>query len=279
MIAWLERKAGWIAFPSIIRYLAFFQLGMVGLTFLNPKAIQLIEFSWPEILKGEYWRLFSFIFVPIGSLNGGGGSMVAIFAVFAALIMMRFSDGIEERLGAFRTTLYFLFGWFMCAAASVVFNILPIGSLGVSPSGEVYSVTNLLSPETLFGASILFAFATFHPRFTLLLFFVLPVQIWILAAVTGVMFILNASVSLGAFLYLLLALSHYLVMILPNLKTFKKARVNKVVSKVKPLSAPVSFHVCEVCGKKDSDDPKAYFRVTGDGRELCDSCLNDIKKP
>jgi len=49
MITWLERKIGWIAFPSIIRYLAFFQLGVLALSFVNPAASQLLSFDWALI--------------------------------------------------------------------------------------------------------------------------------------------------------------------------------------------------------------------------------------
>ncbi len=284
MIAWLERKIGWIAFPSIIRYLALFQLGMVGLTFVNPKAVQLIKFNWPAILEGEYWRIFSFIFVPIGqsNLNDANGSIVALFAVFAALIMMQFSDGIESRLGAFRTTLYFLGGWVACSLSSIFFSISPLGLLGTTPEGVAYTVVNILPPGMLFDASILFIFATFHPKFTLLLFFVLPVQIWILATVTALLIALDVyqTSSLGALLHFCIALSHYLILAASLLKKRKALSPPKKIIQIKVPTAPKerSFHTCDVCGIKDTDDPSMGFRVTSKGQVLCMNCLKDTKK-
>ena len=111
MLDALERKIGWISFPSLIKYLAFFQLGVLGLSFINPQASQLLNFNWQLILTGEVWRLFTFIFSPVGSLAGSMGGINAFFAVFAALLLMTFSDGLEEQWGVFRTTLFFLFGW------------------------------------------------------------------------------------------------------------------------------------------------------------------------
>lgn len=276
MIDWLERKAGWLAFPSVIKYLAFFQLGVLGLTTVNPLANQLLEFHWPSILEGEVWRLFSFIFVTTGNLSGDGAIMSAIFAVFAAFIMILFSNGLEERLGVFRTSLYFYGGVVLGCLSSVIICSTGIGYLGSLPDGTQVYVPDALPPSMLFSVSFLFAFATFFPKYEFRLFFILPVPVSILAAITGVVLLLTAFGSLGYFIHVVICLGHYLVLSVPRLKNLgkRKARAVKHHRHSKP---PESFHCCEECGIKDTDDADMVFRITADGKELCLDCLQKNK--
>ncbi len=273
---WLERKIGWIAFPSIIRYLALFQLGVLGLTFLNKGANQLLDFNWTAIMSGEVWRLFTFVFVPVGSLSGSGGSMSAIFAVFAALLLMSFSDGLETRWGVFRTTVYFIGGWLTCLLVSIFFSVTDFGLLGISNEGYRYTVVNSISPGILFDLSILFAFATYHPKYEIRLFFILPVPIAILAALSGLWVLMVAFSRIPFFIYVLGCLLPYFIIAVPLLFSASKREARKVNIKQKS-DKPESFHTCENCGKKDSDDSSAYFRVTTDGKELCNECLKSAK--
>ena len=275
MIDWLERKIGWIAFPFIIRYLAFFQLGVLGLTFINPTANQLLAFNWEAILKGEVWRLFTFIFSVAGSLAGSNGGTTAFFAIFGALLMLSFSDGLEQRWGSFRTTLFFISGMIVSMMASIIFSILPIG-IFLTESGSRITVVDSLPPAIIFNATILFAFATYYPRYRILLFFIIPVPIFILASLSGAYFLLHALSGVAMFFYLAISLSHYLIVAIPLLISII-TRKKKVTSYVKKTKSKECFHTCEECGKRDIDDPEATFRITSDGRELCNSCLESKK--
>jgi len=275
MIDWLERKIGWIAFPFIIRYLAFFQLGVLGLTFINPQANELLAFDWEAILQGEVWRLITFIFSAAGSLAGPGGGMSVIFAIFGALLMLRFSDGLEERWGSFRNTLFFLGGMLASMMAAVIFSILPAGTIAIEGS-ERFTVVDMLPPAIIFNATIFFAFATYYPRYTILLFFFLPVPVFILAGLTGSLFLLVALSGVATFCYIALALSHYLIIAIPMLIA-SISRKKRTVGYAKKAKKAECFHVCDECGKRDIDDPEATFRITADGRELCNSCLESKK--
>lgn len=277
MLNWMERKMGWIAFPSIIRYLAMFQLGVLGLTFIKPSANQLLNFNWQAILEGEVWRILTFIFVPIGTLAGAMGSMTAIFAFFAAMLMMLFSDGIEERIGVFRTTLFFIAGWLVCLLASLLMSTTSLGLLGVNQYGTPVTVVDMLPPGLLFDATILFAFATFYPRYKIMLFFILPVPIAIIAGITGVTILLNLQYGVGMGLYIFACLANYITLVTPALQQFK-GRQSRAARQLSMMAKEECFHSCQDCGKRDIDDPAATFRITAEGDELCEGCLRDRKK-
>ena len=271
MLDRLERKIGWVAFPSIIRYLAFFQLGVLALSFVNPGASELLSFNWSSILEGQVWRLISFIFIPVGTLSGTPGAFTVIFSIFAALILMRFSDGIESRWGHFRTTLFFLGCWLSCMIASIVFSTILAPVQAISGKLMIVPIPLIIQPSMLFDYAIFFTFATLHPKFELRLFFILPVQIWIIAIVAGITVLLSISMGWQFLAYSLLCLAPYLMFAIPMVKQRGKVKAHKIKYQARQKK-PSVFHTCSVCGITDVDDPNLEFRVRTDGTEICENC-------
>lgn len=271
MLDWLERKIGWLAFPSIIRYLAMFQLGILALSFVNPSASQLLNFDWLQITEGQVWRLLTFVFVPIGALTGTQGALTVVFSICAAMLLMSFSDGLEGRWGAFRTTLFFLGGWLVCLVASVIYSTVFV--YHDPATGELaFAIPNVIQPGLLFDYAILFAFATYYPKFELRLFFILPVPIVIIAIVGGISILLSGMLGAGFLVYSLLCLSHYLVVAIPLLLKRGKRQSHKIKAKVKYDKQPAHFHKCVACGITDAEDESLTFRVRADETEICGKC-------
>lgn len=270
MLDWLERKMGWIAFPSIIRYLAFFQLGVVFLSFVNPSASKLLAFDWNLILEGQVWRLFSFIFIPVGTLAGGLNTVSIIFSIFAAWLLMMFSDGFESAWGTFRTTLFFLACWLSCIVASILFSTI----FGVyNASGKLIAIPSILQPSMLFDYAILFAFAMLYPMYELRLFLIFPVPIFIIAIVGGVSVLSLGFLGVPFFFYSLLCLSPFLLLGLRKLIDRAKVKKHKVQFKELKKKSEI-FHSCAACGVTDQDDDVLTFRVRDDGSEICENCLS-----
>lgn len=260
MLDWLERKIGWIAFPQIIKYLAIFQLALVVISLALPNTGGLLAFNWEAIQRWELWRLFSYLFAtPIVS---DGWSVV--FTVFSALILMDMSDGLESQWGHFRTTFFFLSGWFVTLIASIAVSILANGIIPI-----------IFSPGALFDLSILFAFATYFPRYEIRLAFFFPVPIFIIAILAGFMTLITTWMLLRVYpaviLYTFLCLSNYLVIVIPML-IYRGKRTAHKVNFQRKLSTPECFHTCDICGITDVDDDTLGFRVRADGSEICENC-------
>jgi len=270
MISWLERQIGWIAFPSIIRYLAYFQLGVLVLSFINPTTPQLLEFNWEFIIKGEYWRLLSYIVIPIGALTGSGGALTAVFSVIAAMLLMTFSDGIEAHWGSFRTTLYVLVSWMFCTLASILTSTLLVL---YTPTGVILPPI-ALSPGMLFDYAIFFAFATFYPKYELRMFFVLPVPISIIAGITGVVLLVTSLSGLPFVVYILLGLAPYLLVLAQVLKGGGARIQHKIKHAARKTASPV-LYTCVSCGVTDQENGDLIFRVTKDGEDKCENCMKN----
>ncbi|HUJ10383.1 MAG TPA: hypothetical protein VL171_10180 [Verrucomicrobiae bacterium] len=158
----LERLMPGLGIPNLALYLVGAQVVGFFLALYDPRALGLLVLSPSLILKGELWRLVTFLAIPLYS---------SLLWMLIALYFLYFIiNGIEEEWGEFRTTLYLLVAVILTIAFSFTFQI------------PIWSVRELES--TLFLAA-----ATIAPDYQILLFFVLPVKMkwlaWLVAAYLG----------------------------------------------------------------------------------------------
>ena len=260
----------WAAFPGLIRYLALFQLLTLGLTFVNPDISRLLSFDYQSILAGEVWRALSFIFIPNGSLSSQMGVFSAVIAIFLALLLMTFGDGLEREWGIFRTSMYVYTGWFTCFISSFIGGYFGIDSVII------------LNPTTYFSLSIMLAFAVFYPKFELLLMLIIPVKIYLLAILSIVLILLACIKVPVLFPYVVGCLGNFFLFIGPSgiKSAIRKGGNMKKRQEYKNKSIPegAAFHNCESCGATEHTHPDRYFRISSDGRELCSACLPESEK-
>ena len=147
----LERKMGRFYISGLMRIIVF---GMAGVFLLDlffsrsVTASQLLSFNRALILRGQVWRLFTFVFIPEGSSP--------IFIFFTLYFYYLIGTALENRWGSRRFNLYYL-----------------IGIIGADIGGMLtgYGTGYFLN------LSLFLAFACLYPDFEILLFFVLPVKI------------------------------------------------------------------------------------------------------
>lgn len=251
---WLDRfcaKHPRFGIPNLMLYIAIanvaialidmFSLGGVSLTYM-------LSFSRDLILRGQIWRLVTFILVPESS----GIFYVALGAYFYYWI----GSMLEREWGTTKFTVFYL--------AGVVLNIL-FGM--VTGYASMYYV-NL---------SLFFAFATLFGDMQVLLFFIIPIKVKWLAWLDAALFAWSVLSNLlgGHLLYALLplvAILNYAVFFWqdfkylfsrakrrtsPNVINFKKAQ-KQAQQKAKETGGYT--HKCAVCGITDADNPNMEFR-------------------
>lgn len=261
----LERRFGSWAVPGLIRYLAIMFAGFYLLSAIFPNLWLMMDFDFAKILKGEVWRIVTFIFAP----HAAGFTMIGLlFCFFGMMLSFIFSDTLEAQWGVFRTNLYVVAGYLSTLLAACILAWL-------------YNYKPML-PGVYLGMSVFFAFATYNPRFTLMLFFIIPTPIWIIAAITGVFLCLNI---VGGFfigqsassVFIMAALANYLAVALPL--RFSQARMQRGSAKRRKkfqsslASEDEPFHKCIVCGATDLTHPDYDFRVGKDGEDYCNEHL------
>ena len=263
----LDRKFGWLAFPGLIRSIASLQLVFFVLLIFRPEALEILFLDREKIHEGQIWRIVSFIFLPLVHPYSSFGLFVnCLFAYFAFRISYIINDVLEAFWGELRTTL-FVYAVILSQAAVYYFLFfLPFG-----PGGANYYLT------------LFFAFATLQPKYTFLLFLIIPVPAWLFAAM-GVVNILSVSFSVPflAPFFLLFYLgihSIYLFWAIPKLirwmRNRGKVRVRRAKFEAGRPSKEQTLHRCAECGRTEISDPELDFRVSADGEEYC---LDHLKK-
>lgn len=253
----LERRWGWLSFPSWLRYYALLHVLVYGLHLVRPDLGEMLEFDRGKIFSGEVWRLLTFLFSSSASIGSGAFGIIAM--VFLVLIAFMINDALEDAWGVFRTSLYH----YSCM-------------LGLIAS-------NLLFPDVMAGSGFLFygmaffAFATLYPKVEFLLFFIVPVQVRWLALIQAGGLLLSCLGNWWMLPFLLLAHAGYIGFagIPALLKRNPKGQSRNFPGFPTSASDPRSsaFHECSVCGCTEVDAPEAEFRIGIDGKEYCNQHL------
>ncbi len=122
-----------------------------------------LALSRDALLRGEIWRLVTFIFLPPNS------SMIWI--LFSLYFYWMIGSALENQWGSSRFTLFYLLG--------MVGTILAV------------LLTGGYADNTYLNLSLFLAFAAMNPNFQLLIFFIIPVKIKYLAIADIVIYLIS----------------------------------------------------------------------------------------
>ncbi len=155
---WLHR----FAIPPFFQYLIFAMAGVFALDLFFPEFLLIykLSFFWELIVRGEVWRLVSFLILP----PGGNILQAALTLYFYYFV----GTALEGRWGPRRFLVYYV-----------------IGALCAILSGLITGYTT----NYYLNLSLFFAFAIQYPDFQLLLFFVLPIKIKWLALLNALLYL------------------------------------------------------------------------------------------
>ena len=206
-----------------------------------------------RLLKGEIWRLVTFVFVP----NTGRLIFLVIELYFYYLI----GSTLERAWGVGKFTVYYLCGM----AITVVYGILAslITGRSIALTGSYLSL------------SMFFVYATLWPDNQVLLFFFIPVKVKWLAWFEAAVFLL--TMITGRTLLPLVGLANYFLFcgtsLLASLKFFRmrnRGQARQFRRNVKRAEnrqdGRTYTRKCAVCGRTDTDYPELEFRY-------CSQCV------
>ncbi len=224
-----------LAIPNLTLYLVVAQamvlVGVLSGAFA-PDALLLKPYL---VLKGEWWRLFSFMFQPV--------TLSPLWALFAFMFLYMLGNGLEQLWGAVRFNLFVLTGWALTVAVSFLTPYAP--------------TTNafLLGGITL-------AFAWHAPDFEFL-FIVLPVRIkWLalfyLAMDTYYCVVGGWNVRFAFFASLLTLL----LFIGRDVWATVRGRTRRLayVQRARAEAQSGPRHTCVICKKNSDTHPALDFR-------------------
>jgi len=223
--------------------------------FSNGFASLWLSFRPSLILRGQIWRLITFIFVP---LNGyGGGLLSVLFFAMSVFFYYWIGTALERQWGTARFNIFYLLGIVLNIALGLIFR------MGVN----MYYVN----------MSMFFSFATLYPDMQVLLYGILPLKVKWLAWLDAVLFgidILQCLIAGQWILALLpvIALLNYFIFFWGDLTGAVSRKAQRTAYRASARTIDFKkaqkeiqqkrgyLHKCAVCGITDADDPDMEFR-------------------
>ena len=243
--------------PNLMRFII---IGNAAMFFLlrmtNGEAVYFLGFEWGAVLRGQIWRLVSFIFVP-ESLQPF--NLILYFMWFIGTML-------EREWGTPKFNLYYLSG----VVLTILTGVISHYAFGYSFILGTYYV----------GMSMFLAFAALYPDAQLMLLYIIPVKAKWLALADIALFAVDAAAALlrGSWLSALLpvvALLNFLVFFwcdivdqIDRRRSFARHRnshqtiqFKSAVRQQRKKEAQQGYrHKCSVCGRTDTDHPDLEFR-------------------
>lgn len=271
----IERKYGRFAIKNLTFYLiATYILGFV-LTLIEPK---IMAYFWLEpyfILKGEVWRLITWIILPSMSFD--------FWTIIMLLFYYSIGRALERRWGDFRYNIYIFGGIFMITLSSFVLYFIQGYNLPFVMTGGIFTTYSLFM-------MLFFGFALTYPEEYVMLYFIIPIKMKWMALINGVfvvyLFIKGGVVSRTEIIAAAVNFAIFFALIGGFKALFRNGKqrpINRGLKKVKPTKIiPISGrtaeadntnmprHKCAVCGRTENDGEDLEFRY-------CSKCDGDYE--
>ncbi len=242
MLSRLESRFGRWAIPNVTVIIIAGQVLLYFLQFTqagNGNGLDKIELLPSAVMRGEVWRLFTFLFTPPASRS--------IFVIFYWMLMYMFGNALEQQWGTFRYNVFLLVGCLASVAAAFIAYALGVDL--VASNGFLYG--------TLF-----LAFARLFPDYTINLYFILPVKIKWLALLMWIWygFTFLTGDWMGRMLIFASVLNYLLFFGKEHLQEWKQGNRRRSYQATVKAATQKIQHQCRVCELNSENSPKTLFR-------------------
>lgn len=247
----MERRFGRYAIRNLTMYLlAGYAIGYL-LSFTMPQLLTYFTLEPALILKGQVWRLLSWVIIPPNDN--------IIFVIFMMLLYYSLGNTLESYWGAFRYNVYIFSGILFTVIGAFIVNGL-IG--GITGFGSLYSTYYI-------NMSIFLACASIMPDYQLLLYGIIPIKMKWLAILDVVLLAVDAvQGGLIIRIVIIASLLNFIIFFFCNRnlrghspkQAASRKKFQKQISRPQNQYAGGAKHRCAVCGRTELDDPTLEFR-------------------
>lgn len=247
----MERRFGRYAIRNLTMYLlAGYAIGYL-LSFTMPQLLTYFTLEPALILKGQVWRLLSWVIIPPNDN--------IIFVIFMMLLYYSLGNTLESYWWAFRYNVYIFSGILFTVIGAFIVNGL-IG--GITGFGSLYSTYYI-------NMSIFLACASIMPDYQLLLYGIIPIKMKWLAILDVVLLAVDAvQGGLIIRIVIIASLLNFIIFFFCNRnlrghspkQAARRKKFQKQISRPQNQYAGGAKHRCAVCGRTELDDPTLEFR-------------------
>lgn len=254
----LERKFGRFGVENLSMYVIICYVVGYFLAYFNPSLLSLLSLEPALILRGQIWRIITWVIYPPSMSN------VLWFVIAIVFFYYPIGTSLERTWGSFRYTLYIFSGILFSVIGAFILYFIT-GAYGIGSLFNTYYIS----------LSVFLAYALSYPDMQILLWFVIPIKMKWMAIVYGVMVLYDmiTYLRMGLWVYVVPIIASLLNFVLFFFSTRNMQRYNpkevhrrrefkKAVaqSRVNPATGGITKHKCAICGRTEKDDPNLEFR-------------------
>lgn len=263
---------------NLMLYVVIARIVVYFVTMIDPSGslYGLLVFSPSAILRGQVWRLFSFILLP-------DSSNILLFAL-SAFFLYYMGRMLENSIGTLKLNLYYLGSILVLDAAGILLSL-------TGPIAELYICSYMM---LFLDLSMLLAFAALHSDVTVRIFYIIPIRMKYLSWLELAYLIYYAiSMPFPAKLFTIAPLIPFFLFfsseaknLLPDAWRYRRrAPKQKKSEKPNPDWAKnyrgkdgqkPYHHKCTVCGRTDADYPDLEFRYCSRCKGYYCYCIDHI---
>ncbi len=264
----LRRKLEKYAIPNLTLYLIIcYGIGYL-MQFLVPAGYQYLMLDPFLVLKGQVWRLVTWILIPPDSSN--------IFFVLITLYLYYSLGGLLERIwGTYKYNVYLfsgllftILGAFVLCGYSVLMGAQPTMYTGLYLLNNGSAVYFGQFSTYYINMSIFLACAASIPDVQVLLMFIFPIKVKWLGIVYGIILLVNCiQGGIATWIVVIFSLLNFLVFFLRSkgkmhLSVGQIRRQQEFHQKMRSAGQTkgITRHKCAVCGRTELDGDDLEFR-------------------
>ena len=254
----LERKYGRFGVQNLTMYIIICYVVGYFLTYLNPNLLGMLSLEPALILRGQIWRIITWVIYPPSMSN------ILWFIIAIVFFYYPIGTSLEHTWGSFRYTLYIFLGILFSVIGAFILYFIT-GAYGIGSLFNTYYIS----------LSVFLAYALSCPDMQILLWFVIPIKMKWMAIVYGVIVLYNMFTYIRAGLWVMAvpivaSLLNFVLFFFStkNMHRYNPKEVHRrrefkkavAQSRVNPAAGGVTKHKCAICGRTEKDDPNLEFR-------------------
>lgn len=237
--------------PNLMTYIVIGNVAVWLFTLMDRTGslISLLCLDPALVLKGQVWRIFTFMFIP---------QSFSVWAILFFYFYYWIGNILEQHWGTPRFNIFLLSG----VVLTIIYAFIIYFVTGKSFAVGTYYIY----------LSMFFSFATLFPDLQVLFMFIIPLKVKWLALIDAIYFVMAiVTMPFPVNLVPLVAMLNYFVFFgeeLVDLLRRSRPKNNKTTVNFKREKARMKYeekeraynHKCSVCGKTDTEYPKLEFR-------------------
>lgn len=244
----MERKFGKYAIPNLPAILIALYVASYIIELINSNVIWYLYLSPTMILRGQIWRLVTWVIIPPYSLD--------VFVIITLYFYFSIGKTLERTWGVFRFNVYIFSGMlFTIIGAFLLYFIAHV-------DGAYYFSTYYVC------MSMFLAFAVTYPDMQVLLMFIIPIKMKWLGILYGALLLVSLiQGNIATRVAIVVSLLNFVIYFAMTRNLFRyspheihrRNEFNRKVKKVQPNKGNTR-HRCAVCGRTEKDGDHLEFR-------------------